>query len=941
MKKVDNTYKSLPFWSWDDELDEKGLCEQIDWMYQMGIGGFFMHARGGLKTEYLGEKWFSCIKACGERAKELGMEAYAYDENGWPSGFVGGKLLADEENRDMYLTHTTGAYDPAALVSYDLSGDALCRVTEGEDCLNVFAHVAASTADILNGEVVDKFIAETHERYAAQDDYGLKGFFTDEPQYYRAATPYTRVLAPYFKEKYGEDLLDGLGLLFVKKAGYRTFRYRFWRSMQELMLENFAKKIYEWCDARGYKFTGHYIEEMSLAGQMLCCGGIMPFYEYEHIPGFDWLHRRIKNELSAKQVASVAAQLGKKQVLTETFACCGWDVTPDELKWIAECQYVDGANLMCQHLLPFTAHGQRKRDYPAHFSSNNAWIEKGFLDFNNYFSVLGKLLADSTEQVNVAILHPIRSAYFDYNREDVGIYGEDPGAPEFEYIQQGFFGVIEQFSRNQVSHHYLDETLLAKYGDVDGASLVMGRCKYDYVVLPPIYTMDKSTEALLRRYVEAGGKILVWDKAPTHLEGEEFDYDYLVSNTSWEEILDEQLYRMPESAGLRSTYRVDEQGREFIYVVNLGEETETDIAISRGSSFLSYDILADTYTPVSTHLHFDAKQSYVLYLSDEEPKEQPALAPLRLGKEFTVVGEVENYLVMDMIRFSTDGVTYSEPWHYMGVFSEMLDRRYEGKLYLKYTATVDVLPSYAKLMLEDMNIARVTVNGKEVDKVGHLPDQKQMFLYDASGALAVGENEIVAEIDYRQGENVYYALFGEGVTESLRNCLAYDTDIEAAWLIGDFGVTGDFRPSQTRENVVIGENFRVVGQKKDVSCLVTDGYPFFAGHITLRQTVNVTDTASELIIDERYQLIDVTVNGKRAGRMMFGKRLDLSGLLHEGENELLITLTVSNRNLYGPHHATNEEPLIVGPGTWERTGTWHNGKSPLCLDTYAFVKTIL
>ena len=175
----------------------------------------------------------------------------------------------------------------------------------------------------------------------------------------------------------------------------------------------------------------------------------------------------------------------------------------------------------------------------------------------------------------------------------------------------------------------------------------------------------------------------------------------------------------------------------------------------------------------------------------------------------------------------------------------------------------------------------------------------------------------------------------------MRNCLAYDTDIEAAWLIGDFGVTGDFRPSQTRENVVIGENFRVVGQKKDVSCLVTDGYPFFAGHITLRQTVNVTDTASELIIDERYQLIDVTVNGKRAGRMMFGKRLDLSGLLHEGENELLITLTVSNRNLYGPHHATNEEPLIVGPGTWERTGTWHNGKSPLCLDTYAFVKTIL
>ena len=49
-----------------------------------------MHARGGLKTEYLGEKWFRCVEACCKRAQELGMEAYAYDENGWPSGFVGG-----------------------------------------------------------------------------------------------------------------------------------------------------------------------------------------------------------------------------------------------------------------------------------------------------------------------------------------------------------------------------------------------------------------------------------------------------------------------------------------------------------------------------------------------------------------------------------------------------------------------------------------------------------------------------------------------------------------------------------------------------------------------------------------------------------------------------------------------------------------------------------
>ena len=43
----------------------------------------------------------------------------------------------------------------------------------------------------------------------------------------------------------------------------------------------------------------------------------MPFYEYESIPGVDWLGRKIGTELAPRQVSSAAQQLGKKQVLTE------------------------------------------------------------------------------------------------------------------------------------------------------------------------------------------------------------------------------------------------------------------------------------------------------------------------------------------------------------------------------------------------------------------------------------------------------------------------------------------------------------------------------------------------------------------------------------------------------------------------------------------------
>ena len=344
-------YRPIPFWSWNDKLEIKELEEQIEWMKENGFGGYFMHARGGLKTEYLGKEWFDCIKACCEKGESLGMESWAYDENGWPSGFVGGKLLEDENNKDRYLTTRFGEFDKNALVSYLITEDKLERVNVGGEgeYLNIYEHYSPATADILNEKVVDKFIAETHERYKKElgEDFNkkIKGFFTDEPQYYRWKHPYTQVLPEYFLKTYNEDIFDGLGLLFVEKEGYRAFRYKYWLSMQTLMLSSFAEKIYTWCESNGIALTGHYLEETSLTWQMVCCGGIMPFYAYETIPGIDKLGRAIGAPIAPKQVSSVARQTRKKQVLTETFGVSGWDTTPSELKLIAEMMYVNGVNL--------------------------------------------------------------------------------------------------------------------------------------------------------------------------------------------------------------------------------------------------------------------------------------------------------------------------------------------------------------------------------------------------------------------------------------------------------------------------------------------------------------------------------------------------------------------------------------------------------------------
>ena len=87
-----SNYRPAPFWSWNDALDDAELRWQVRELHAAGYGGFFMHPRVGLETEYLSDEWFDRIGACVDEARKLGMQAWLYDEDKWPSGFAGGWL---------------------------------------------------------------------------------------------------------------------------------------------------------------------------------------------------------------------------------------------------------------------------------------------------------------------------------------------------------------------------------------------------------------------------------------------------------------------------------------------------------------------------------------------------------------------------------------------------------------------------------------------------------------------------------------------------------------------------------------------------------------------------------------------------------------------------------------------------------------------------------
>ena len=953
-------YQSVPFWSWNDRLEPEHLRQQIREMDKAGMGGFFMHARGGLETPYLENEWFEAVEASFDEARKLGMNAWCYDENGWPSGFAGGELLQDPKNWVHYLKYEVKPeFDETALGVYVLEENKLKHVSGTEngateyhcvyDCTN------SSFTDILNPDVTDAFIRATHERYYERfgEEFGkaIVGFFTDEPQYFRWGTAYSPMILQEYPKVYGSDPLDKMASLFVDCEGCEGFRFRYWRLMNVLFTENFIARVYRWCEEHNCKITGHAVEEGSLAGQMEGCAGVMPFYEYEHIPGIDWLGRSIHTieEMSPRQLSSAAQQLGKKQTLTETFACCGWDVTPKELKRIADLQYVNGVNMMCHHLYPYSIRGQRKRDYPAFYSNHNPWTKE--LDkFNQHYTNLGFLLAETKEEAPVLIIHPMHSAYLTYQR--------DNAEASVRELNESFCALTTRFSSAGIGHHYGDERLMEKHGRVDGAVITIGRCSYNCVVIPEMRNLDSSTVSLLKQYVANGGKLFLAGKAPDLVDGDPTDLSFLKANIDFESIAKLYARFTRFDSPVRAALRYSEEG-SFAYVVNLSmrEPEEIGMKLPFGGAFrfdpMTQECSGLTYTKtedgIVVDLTLELGESVVLFREDtaESVDVIPVIGERVLpDKQMKIVQLAENALTLDTVQLSYDGISYTEELPVMGVSDLLLRRRENREVWLRYHFKTEYVPEVLTLEIETVKNTQVYVNGSVVA----LTDTGSIDPSFCRGNIATyvqsGENEIVLKLDYHQTEHIYHVhnefYYGSGtVTETLINCLSYETNIEAIYLFGQFTVWADggYRKDDCNTRMAApGFTICPPVSEIDASDITSGGFPFFRGSMLLETSVEVADTNYRLRCNGRLQWVKVWCNGEYAGLMLFSDTLDLSRFLRVGKNVLRFEAMASNRNLLGPFHLKGlPEAANIGPYNFNKYGTWKDGKSNAYENNYSFV----
>ncbi len=960
IKQNSISHGSIPFWSWNDKLEEKELRRQIDRMHELGMKGFFMHARGGLETEYLSEDWYNCIRACIDEAEKLDMEAWAYDENGWPSGFAGGILLKDPKNHATWLHHEISDIYPDGddvLGVYSISDDGIITKLDapnGGKYHIIRQKYDESYVDTMDADIMRQFIVETYEDYKKKTGFSkhMPGFFTDEPQYFRWHTPWSNKMPMEFEKAYGYSVFSALPALFVDFKGADEFRYDYFLLCHKLFTNNCIKQIYDWCESNGCQLTGHAIEESNLRGQMWCCGGVMPFYEYEHIPGIDYLGRSLSTDLAPKQIGSVCAQLGKKKVISEMFACCGWDVTPIELKNIAELQYSGGINMMCQHLYPYSERGQRKNDHPSHYSEHLPWQES-LKDFNRFFNHLGYILSLGTEYANTLVIHPIHSAYLKYKREI-----DEASIADLESNTTALSNLLSQ---NQIPYHYGDETMMARLASVEGDKIRVGLCTYDHVIIPYCYTLDSSTVALLKEYIANGGKVWIFSDAPTRIDGRIADMSWLSSNIDFDTIRNDADIKISLNGKnvdqLRLEVRRTEYGR-ILYIANLSSNVYTDVSVRiancTGAYILNMDDLEKHPLRASVEnnelnilLNIAASQSYVIVEGNDISMLAPTVSKpepphIKFNSAWKFAALPQNMMSLDFVYLSYNGIDFEPSQPLVAVRDKLLRKRYNGDIWLKFEFDIKEFPASLFTAVEPLKYKSLSINGTDISLGNDWWYDRSFRTADILPYIKQGHNDITLSLNYYQRDYVYYVLYGD-VSESLRNCLNFDTEIENIYLFGNFTVDTDKQRFTygERRSVCYDGSFSIKAQSYSIDPydIVTDGYPFFAGTIEIENTYSYKKgDPTLLVLTGRYAVAEVSVNGKKAATLMFTDRADLSDLLTEGENTIIIKLSNSHRNLFGPHHRPDPEPYSVRPKTFTYEKEWLDGKCDSFLPRYAFVR---
>jgi len=524
-------------WFWNDRLSREALSSQLREMGSCGAGTAvplpmpkdFRPTNNvtALEPDYLTTEYFELYRLMLDEAAKLGMRVWLYDEGGWPSGSACGRVLKTRPDLAMrYLERVELRL--RAGESFDAPEHCVCaflreaakpprrlepgrRVeSEAGDVAEVFVVRHVGKPDLLNPETTRQFIRLTHDAYAeavgSHLGAAISATFTDEPSA-RASSrllPWTDGIEAAFQEKFGYDIRDRLPAIYNPgdPSGLRA-RIDFFDLWSERFAESYLGQIQRWCHEHGMLSSGHLGGDSSLAGAA-SNGHLLRCLRRLDIPGYDTIWRQIfpgrTNPVSPKFASSVIHQEGRPWAVTESFCVYGDGLTPAQMKWIVDYQYVRGTNLTV-----IGSYNLSTREYymggqrPLFGPCNPVWT---YLDsFHTYVARLSYLLSLGVPCIDTALYYPIRDVWAD---------GRDA-----EEAVKSHEALARLLFDNRCDFDFVDDDVLSRDSTrVEDGRLAVGPMRYRTICVGRSRWMSKESKTRLAEFAAAGGQVL-WVDNPS------------------------------------------------------------------------------------------------------------------------------------------------------------------------------------------------------------------------------------------------------------------------------------------------------------------------------------------------------------------------------------------------------------------------------------------
>lgn len=992
-------YRGKPFWSWNGKLEKEEMLRQIHVFKEMGMGGFFMHSRTGLATEYLGEEWFELINACADEAEKLGLEAWLYDEDRWPSGTAGGLVTQEPAYRMKFIRLETLPVhefqwrdELTAAFSCRLRDEVEvydCRRLSREECLS--GHLAEEDGerrvlafsvtemeassfyngytylDTMNLEATEAFLSMTHEQYKKNSGnrFGksIKGIFTDEPHRgplfsgFSLRTeerlnyaPWTYKLFAAFQQKYGYSLEDHLPELFLLPEGRKVVqvKWHYVELLQEMFLDHFAKPMRKWCQEQGLILTGHILHEDDLTSQTAMSGSVMRYYEHLEYPGIDILTEGNGAFWAAKQLSSVARQLGQKWMMSELYGCTGWQMTMEGHKYIGNWQALFGINVRCHHLSWYTMEGESKRDYPGSIFYQSAWY-KEYAAVETYFSRLGVVLATGKPVCDVLVINPVESVWAQVY---VGwCEGLVPSSPEVIRIEQMYRDTFHWLAGARIDFDYGDEGMLPELSEIslgdDGTvRLRIGQMEYRIVVVAGLTTIRASTLRILDGFMKAGGQVIFAGEVPSCVDALESGACLKLAASGMSIPLTEgDLATACASAASRFVEMVNEEdgspvtdvycqvreddGIRYVVLINMNRNREYRLRITarheggieewncltgeRAAITAEYasrarEDLASSATTMHWTAVFPPSGEHV-YKFTPHPHPELAAVPAKLETvetkaldgSYAFRLDEPNVCVLDMASFQMDGGVWQSATEILKVDRQV--RAHYG-LALRGGEMVQPWFQHAHRPFSQQVLGVLALRFEfEVEQIPEeeimlAVEHSEQFIISCNGRRLEGPLDAGVWVDRCFGK---IPLPSEFLIEG-KNVIDLTVDfheginLEALYLLGPFGVT--LHGSQ--------KMLTALPQRLRVGSLTEQGLPFYSGTVTYRvDTISITVPvgARVLLSFGAFEGACLKVRSTKGEALLLWPpyEADVTQAVMEG-SALEVDVILTRRNTFGPLH---------------------------------------